>query len=291
VNRSAAPTPRAMWERTERLHGCVYTAPEPRETAAAAGLKGFWMAYFATRAAPMGAVGPEVVEATFFYYAPARIHRAIPDAWRLSSPQAVIDARYAAADPMLTRLLGPAATGAEVERAAALLRDAVDGCPRTGRALFAGWAGLPWPEPPHVALWHACTLLREFRSGAHLTALVAAGLDGCEAVVSHVAVDGAPLDWIEGEAKWTAEEAAGAVDRLRRRGWLDERGRITDAGRAGRQEVERMTNRLDEAPWRRLGPDRTEEVARLLDGLLPMLPPDDQLDWTEVYGTNPEPEG
>ena len=61
---------RQMWELAERLHASFYLAPEPRETAAEAGLKGFWMTYFASRAAPMGAVRSEVVTSTFFYFAP-----------------------------------------------------------------------------------------------------------------------------------------------------------------------------------------------------------------------------
>ena len=69
---------RAMWEAVERFHGLTYTAPEVREQGTAAGLKGFWMNYFATRIAPVGPVGADIVASTFFYYGPARVNRAIP---------------------------------------------------------------------------------------------------------------------------------------------------------------------------------------------------------------------
>ena len=75
-----------MWECVERYHQLCYWAPEVRETGSAAGLRGFWMNYFATRVAPLGPVPASVVESLFFYYAPARVRRAIPDAWTYSSP-------------------------------------------------------------------------------------------------------------------------------------------------------------------------------------------------------------
>ncbi|MEC8829024.1 MAG: hypothetical protein VX832_09460, partial [Actinomycetota bacterium] len=85
---------REMWESVERYHQLCYWAPEVREEATDAGLKGFFMNYFATRVAPLGSVSPELVESLFFYYAPQRIRRAIPDAWNYSTPKAILDARY-----------------------------------------------------------------------------------------------------------------------------------------------------------------------------------------------------
>jgi hypothetical protein len=278
---------RQMWELAERLHASFYLAPEPRETAAEAGLKGFWMTYFASRAAPMGAVRPEVVTSTFFYFAPRRVERAIPDAWALCPPERVLEARYRGVDRVLRRLYGDAVGDPRFAAAAALTRRALEGGSTLGRPLFASWAALPWPDEPHLALWHGCTLLREHRSGAHVVALATAGLDGCESVVSHVAADQAPHEWIEGEAGWTADEAAAARDRLAARGWLDDAGAITAAGAAGRAEVEALTDRLDDGPWVRLGEDARAELVGLLEGLVAVLPPDDQLDWREVYGPNP----
>ena len=278
---------RQMWELTERVHACFYLAAEPRETAAAIGLKGFWMTYFASRAAPMGAVSADVVTSTFFYFSPARVQRAIPDAWRFASPEQIIAARYAGVDRVLQRIYGADVRDPRLGRAAELLREATGGCRNIGRPIFAGWAGLDWPEPTHLAVWHGCTLLREHRSGGHLVALAAADLDGCESVVSHVAADQAPHEWIEGESGWTAAQAEAAVGRLRQRGWLDERGAITETGRAGRADIEAMTDRLDDGPWAHLGDDRGAELAELLGWLTAALPADDQLDWRELYGPNP----
>jgi hypothetical protein len=49
---------RRLWEAIEPIHAVVYFAPEPAETARRIGLRGFWMGYFAGRAAPMGPVLP-----------------------------------------------------------------------------------------------------------------------------------------------------------------------------------------------------------------------------------------
>ncbi|MGF1595480.1 MAG: hypothetical protein ACFCVK_00875 [Acidimicrobiales bacterium] len=284
---SGPASTRRLWEAVERFHsGPVYLEPECREAAAEAGARGFWMGYFATRAAPLGAVGPAAVGAIFFYFAPARVARALPDAWDFTTPQALIDARYRGVETALRRLLGDRFDDGATAEAAALARRAAIAGSTVARPLYAGWSAMPWPQEPAVALWHAATLLREHRSGGHAVALAAAGLDGCESVVSHVAVDEAPHEWIEGEAGWTADEAAAARHRLRDRGWLDGTGRATAAGRAGRAEVEGLTDRLDAAPWLALTGAERERLLELLGPLDACFRPDDQLDWQELYGPN-----
>ena len=146
-----ASVSRPMWEAVERFHALTYMAPEVREEGAAAGLKGFWMNYFATRIAPVGAVTASAVESTFFYYAPGRVHRAIPDAWTLATPQAIIDARYRGMDRSLRTMYPDVASTAFVE-AADLVRQAAAGCEPIGRLLYAGWASLDWPTEPNLAL-------------------------------------------------------------------------------------------------------------------------------------------
>src|SRR5580658_1263845 len=94
----SGPSVRRLWHRLEHLHAVTYFAPECREAHARAGLKGFWMGYFASRAAPLGPVGPGIVEALFFNFAPAMVRRAIPDAWDYVRPgDLVIDRAEAAA--------------------------------------------------------------------------------------------------------------------------------------------------------------------------------------------------
>ena len=81
---------RRLWQVVEPVHTIVYFAEEPVNAAEQLGLKGFWMGYFAGRAAPMGAVGAPVVAATFYGFKPWMPERALPDAWRLADPATVL---------------------------------------------------------------------------------------------------------------------------------------------------------------------------------------------------------
>ena len=275
-----------MWECVERYHQLCYWAPEVRETGTAAGLRGFWMNYFATRVAPLGPVPAGVTESLFFYYAPARVRRAIPDAWTYSSPAAVLAARYEGMDAALRRELGELVESESLRHCAEVVRLACEAADPVGRVLFAGWSSLDWPDDPHLALWHGCTLLREYRSGCHLVALAAAGLSGCESVVSQVAVDEAPQAWIEEEAGWTEAEAAEAYESLQARGWVGADGWATQAGRAGRAEVEAMTDRLDGAHWAAIGDEAVDALLADMAPINALLPKDDQIDWRELYPSN-----
>src|SRR5438046_9855427 len=97
---------RAIWQYGEPVHAIIYYAPERRAATDALGLKGGWMSYFGCRAAPLGAVGAPVVTALFFGFAPAMVARAVPDVWRLSSPTALLGARFDSIDLALRRILG-----------------------------------------------------------------------------------------------------------------------------------------------------------------------------------------
>jgi len=258
---------RRMWPAFETYHAHIYFVPEAAEAYRQLGLKGGWMGYFASRSAPLGAASPELVTAVFFNFHPAMVARALPDAWGLASPEDILAARLGTADVALRRLI-PDHIGSPAEaEAAALAREAAEWPALSGRPLFAALRSRPWPEEPHLALWHACTLLREHRGDGHVAALTAAGLDGCEAHVTVTATGAVPRDTLQSNRKWSDEEWAAAEERLRERGWLDGDGNLTDAGRAGRAEVEARTDELAEEPWRALGPERTE---RLLELLTPM---------------------
>jgi hypothetical protein len=257
---------RRMWWVLEPYHAMVYFAPEARAAYAAAGLKGGWMGYFASRSAAMGPVPAEVVVATFYNFHPGLVHRAIPDAWALSSPERVLAARYQAAGAALDRLLGPAAGSAALAEAAGLARRAAQGCAPAGRPLYAGHASLPWPDAPHLVVWHAATLLREFRGDGHVAALLGAGVDGCEAHLLAAGTGAVPAELLRARRGWPEEEWSAAVERLRARGWVAADGTLTDQGRAARAAVEARTDELAMAPWRHLGLDGCQRLAELLAG-------------------------
>ncbi|TQS29023.1 SCO6745 family protein [Microbispora sp. KK1-11] len=256
-----------IWRLVECCHAPVYFAPEAKEAYAAAGLKGFWMGYFASRSAALGPVSPQVVTAAFYNFAPSMVARAIPDAWRFCPPEEVLAARLEVACRCLRRLLGDLADHPDVREAAGLAGAAVEACPAGGRVLFAAHAALPPPGEPLAALWHALTALREFRGDGHVAALVTAGVDGCEANVVASALGLVPSEQ-RAYRGWTEEEWQAAAGRLRERGVLDREGAVTEKGRRERDAVEAATERLARAPMDALGEVGAARLARLLRPLV-----------------------
>jgi hypothetical protein len=253
---------RKMWRTLEPYHGLVYFTPHATEAYAALGITGR-AGYFASRSAPMGAVAAEVVIAAFYNFAPAVVRQGIPAAWDAADPADLVAARLEAVDRALHHAVGPEAlASAEVAEAAALVRRACAACTPEGRPLYAGHAGLDWPDAPHLALWHGATVLREYRGDGHVAALVTEGIDGCEALVTHAAdVEASvPAEVLRRTRAWDQEAWTAASDRLRARGLLDDAGALTPAGTEVRARVERLTDERALAPWQALGED---DAARL----------------------------
>jgi hypothetical protein len=252
---------------TNSLHSLVYFVPEAEEEFNAIGLRPGSMPYFASRSAPMGAVGPGVTTATFYNFSPAMVARHIPRAWTLASPEEVLAARLRVADRALRRLLGDAVTSGEVAELAALAREATTALGPEGRPLYAGHAGLPWPDEPHLVMWHAITLLREYRGDGHIAALVSAGLSGIDALITHCATGrGMTMQAAQRLRGWTDEQWSAALAGLNERGLLTGE-ELTERGAALRERVEHDTDRMDVAAWQHLGEERTQRLIELGKGL------------------------
>jgi hypothetical protein len=249
----------------DSLHSLIYFAPETEAALTGAGLRPGRMCYFAGRSAPMGAVAPGVVAATFYNFNPELVARHIPRAWTLATPERIIAARFEAADAALTRLLGKEIVGSEeVAEAAELAREATVGCQVDGRPLYAGHAELGWPAEPHLVLWHAITLLREHRGDGHIAALVLNGLDGLHALVTHCATGkGFLAEAAKKSRGWSDEQWDGAVAALREDGVLDAEGGLTDAGSELRERIEAATNAAAAGPWDHLGAEKTQRLRDL----------------------------
>jgi hypothetical protein len=256
--------PRTMWTLLEPIHAVVYFAPEITDSLRDLGLTGFWMSYFAGRAAPMGPIGPQVVSATFYNFKIDMVARAIPDAWFVADPETIFAVRLAAVDRALRRLLGEAVDSEEMALAADLARLAAESAEPAGRPLFAAHAQLPWPEPAHLVLWHAATLLREHRGDGHVASLLTAGLDPCEALVTMSSTGSVPRPMLQQNRGWTDEDWSAAVGRLRDKGWLDADADLTIDGKLGRDELEHLTDALAAGPWRALGTEATSQLGALL---------------------------
>ncbi|WP_181768152.1 SCO6745 family protein [Streptomyces albidus (ex Kaewkla and Franco 2022)] len=247
------------------IHSAVYFSPALGKELAPYGIEDPAAVYLAGRAAPLGAVGAGAVTATFYNFSHSLVARVLPDVWESASPSTVLAARLRAVDSMLRELLGEeAAASPQMAEAAQLALKATEACTRPGRPLYAANADLPVPDAPHLAYWHAATLLREHRGDAHIAVLLQAGLDPLEALASHTASGrGMAPKWVLATRGYNHRDWAAAQDRLRERGLMDAEGDLTDEGATLRKELEHSTDRLDSAPYEHLGEAGVERLTEL----------------------------
>jgi hypothetical protein len=272
-------TARRMWTLFEPVHVISYFTADSRDAFEQAGLRGFWRGYFAGRAAPIGMTGAAPVVAAFFSFAPRMVAKAVPGVWDLISPADAIAVRQAGAVAALRRLLAlpeGVAVPAPIAAAADRLTEMATGLAWAGRTLGAANAALPVPSETLARLWHAATVLREHRGDGHVAALVAANLDGPEALALRAGVDLAangahshvPAGWGRAQMQpargWTDEEWDAAVTRLGGRGLLHPDGTATQAGTELHRNIERATDVTAARPWASLSGNEAGELADLL---------------------------
>ncbi|MEU9232363.1 SCO6745 family protein [Streptomyces subrutilus] len=252
------------------LHSTVYFSPDTPKEFAGLGITHPVAVNLAARSAALGAVGAGTVTAAFYNYRHDFVARHLPAVWDTAAPEKVLAARLRAADATLRRLLGEEAIESpELAEAADLAMRAAEACTRHARPLYSAHADLPVPEAPHLRLWHATTLLREHRGDGHLAALLIAGLDPLEALVSHTATGkGMTPKWLKASRGWEQSDLDAAADRLRARGILDAGGELTEEGKAVRESLETDTDRLDAAPYEHLGAPGLARLAELGGGFV-----------------------
>ena len=269
---------RRAWSALEALHVPPYFSAATREACTGLGLHP-QLSYFALRSAAMGPVPAEVVEATFYVFAPRAVRQAVPACWEVASPEQVLVARYDAAERTLHEVLDDVVEqqGVDLDELAGLARRACEGLSAPGRPLYAGHASLPWPQSPLMQLWHAATLLREHRGDGHVAALVTAGLDPIEAMLTYGLTDGpVSLRFLRRSRGWTDAEWLEAAERLRDHGLVAEAPpgpdgepggvqgsglALTPAGASLREELEASTDLAALSGWKHLGEHDTRRLA------------------------------
>jgi hypothetical protein len=260
------PVARRMYDLIEPIGLVPYFADESDEALMALGLRTPWDAYFAGRAAPLGpGVPAEVVHAVFYNFAPGEVARHLPKVWDLTTPEAALAARERGCVAGMRRILGGLADDPGVARAADLLVKAATSAPVEGRALYAALRALPVPQEPVARLWHAATLLREHRGDGHTVALLAEGVGGTEAHVLHALSVDLPAHEFGRVSHLPAAQLDAVIDGMRTRGLIGTDGRLTAAGRATKERVEALTDRLAEAPYHALSPRELDRLGTDLE--------------------------
>ncbi len=253
------------------------------------GLDDFSKMYYAIRSAPLGRVPAEVVASAFYGFHPAKVARYIPAVWETTTPDETLETLRSIADDVFRAQLGDWVGSADAQQAADLLRRAADArCEAVGgRPLSAGYASLPWPDAsdPHLTIWHAFTLLREYRGDSHIAALVANDIDPCEChLLMAAATEGGcechqafrqmglrvdtetpPDPAVPTDREWPVADRRAALARLCERGVVREDGAITEAGMELHIEVERLTDRIASAPSNSAFEDAEQLTALIAD--------------------------
>lgn len=252
---------RRAWGAVETLHVTGFFAPEVQEAYDRFEVPATRAGYFAARASAFGACGPELVVATFYVFSPRIVSAAVPAVWEAGTPGQWAAARADGVSTRLHDVLGEP----DVTEAVELAREACAGLSAAGRPVCSAWSAVEWPADPLMQLWHAGLLLREHRGDGHVTALLSAGLDPVEALITGgLASDS--IEFVRTTRGWSDAEWTAGTERLRARGLVDDDG-LTDAGKAVRDDVETVTDVLAVDGWAHLGVEKTERLIALVTPL------------------------
>ena len=256
-----------MWQLFEPVHDVTYFCAEPRSAGNALGFRGFWMAYFAFRSAPLGPCEPAVVAATFYGFHESRVRRALPAAWSFATAADAIAARQASAASALNRIRQEAGIAdEEIAPVAQDLWDISQRCSDYGRPLGAANRALGRPADPVERLWQAATTLREHRGDGHIAVLVARVISPVEAHLLKSRSGESDEPSLQSGRGWPEQEWTAAEECLTRAGLLHE-GRLTDRGRREHDEVERATDACALQPWVGLPEARLDRLRERLEPL------------------------
>jgi hypothetical protein len=265
------PMARRMFELVEPIGVIPYAADEPNETMFALGFTNYWDTYFAGRAAPLGLVPSEVVDALFYSFAPGEVARHIPKVWRTTTPEAAIAARQAGCVKALRRILGDHVDSPGFDRATQLLTKAATSAPYEGRPMYAALRATPIPNEVVARLFHAASLLREHRGDGHIAALMSERVGGLEAHVLFALHLEIPAEKFGRIHHLPPDQLAAVIDGMRDRGLIGDDGWLSEQGRAVKQRVEALTDDLAAEPYESLQPGELDELMATLEPLTALL--------------------
>lgn len=221
----------------QALGGGFMISPEAKAFAKAHEMRGM-PAYVLGRGSVLGDVDADVVTAAFGFFA-ADVVRTSWEAGRAALDVQTAREEYAEVcrawgRARLARLSDPA-------RLAELLGWVVDGADVAALPLYAGWRAVSLPDDDLGRVAQQLHVLREYRGGLHLVAIVASGLSPLQAVLS----------------------SPGGSAHASFYGWEEPFEDVSGLAVA-RSQAEELTDRLVSPSWDVLGHDEREELLELL---------------------------
>ena len=254
---------------SHRLVGWIYWDPPAVEAYAALGVPDGLGYYIASRGAPLGAAGNDVVTAAFYSIHRDFVNLSLDLCRQHTTSAEAARVRDEAVAAGLRRHVPE--IGDDLAELAEPLWAAADSLPLAGRALFA--AHRAWPRPADdrlLSAWLAVNAIREWRGDTHWAIQIAEDLSGVMAGI----LDGA---WRDYDDHWVAR-SRGADDPALdvATAALDERdfvtdGRVNQAGIDYRQSLEDRLDGLCAAAWQNLGEERTRRFLEVVEPAGPAL--------------------
>jgi len=258
-----AEAARKLRARGDAINGAVWFAAESGNGYAPIPLAGT-TASMAARAACLGATPPEVAAALFAPIEPTNLVARLREAWTVTTPAALLDAREHAVVAWLERALDGVPAG--LDALLAELEAALDAAPTEAHPVFAALRTLPRPSHPLARLQRVGEMIRERRGDSHRNAWSAAGLSAVELCVLTDAWRGQPIGTVaSGAMGWSGDRTETTAAALQARGWLDGDA-ITDDGRGARESIEAATDAGDAPVVAALG----DRAGDLIDALSPL---------------------
>lgn len=256
---------RRMFELVEPIGVLPYAADDVNETMFALGFTNYWDTYFAGRAAALGPVSAEVVDALFYNFAPGEVARHIPKVWNTTTPEAALAARYEGCANAIRRILADHIDTPAFARATELLMQAAVSAPVEGRPMYAALRALPVPDGVVDRMFHAGALLREHRGDGHIVALMSEGIARLEAHVLFALGLDMPPEKFGRIHHLPAAQIAEVIDGMRARGLSG------DNALAVHQRIEDLTDDLAWEPYKALTASELEELMSALEPLAALL--------------------
>ncbi len=235
------------WAQLESLHDLTYFAKECRASYKQLGVADSWARYFGGRAAPLGRVEPGIVTAVFYSFAGRNVAAAIPSVWETATPDQFVEARFHGLMAAWDRIMdqSPLAPDQEVVvRAGQIADKAANNGDTSGHPLYAANLSVQPLDDPVSKLFHAATLIREYRGDCHNNLLAVNQIGGCQAHILMVAIGAEERSAAQKSRGYTDAEWMEGSEELIARGLIDQDLNIKPEGRAFRSELELRTNLL-----------------------------------------------
>jgi len=213
--------------------------------------------YFCSRGSVMGQVPGTVVAAAFGVFNHVHVEKIVERGWQKTDAATICRARDDGAVAQLRRILGDRPEG--VEDARRLLERAGADLEPYGKPLYAGLAACERFDDPLADAWRLADRLREYRGDAHVAAWTTAGLDACQIGLLSELYWGLPVRSYSRTRMWSEADYDAAEAALVARGLLADQ-RLTDQGRAFREQIEVDTDRQCRPIVEALGEDHASLV-------------------------------